>query len=711
MREVGSIDGAPRPMPVVRTPRVAGPLDPTAGAIARVHPLGLDEVALERGGALGDWQHRNRVATIPHCVEQVVRSGAMGNLDRVARDRAGEAEHVGMVFSDSDVYKVLESIAWESVRTIPDELDDFARRAVRTLARAQRVDGYLNSWFQGGHAELAWTDLRWGHELYCAGHLLQASTAAVRTGSIPGLSEVADKLLDHVLATFSSAEGDGGLVAICGHPLIETALVEHFRATGDERALRLAARQIDMRGRTDVGLPTSSVIDGRPFALSYFLHHAPVRLRRTATGHAVRELYLQAGVVDVAAETRDDELLAASEAIWEDLYGTKTYLTGSHGSRHRDESIGDAYELPGDRAYAETCAAIASFHWNWRLLLATGRARYAAAMEKVLWNTIAGAVSRHGTAFFYSNTLHLRTNHEVDDEDAPSHRRDWYSCACCPPNLARLVASVQGYLVTRDEVGLQVQLPFAGTVSTALAGGRVELEVRTDHPWGGETAVSVCRTTASDPWSLAFRVPEWTTAHGTTVLLNGHPVDAPAGDGYLSVTRRWSDGDTVTVATPVPIRVVRAHPRVDAVRGAVAIQRGPLVYCVEGDDLGAGVDVEDVELDAHPQCTATSDVPAGLDGQVKVAIRVRGARIASRDLPLYGSELADEPAVEPLELAFVPYFARAHRAIATMRVWVPTRSHGLHADPGTRAAPGHGAPGGADHHEESEQSKAPGREC
>jgi DUF1680 family protein len=334
----------------------------------------MREVVLAEGHELGDWQRRNSAETLPHCIERVVASGALRNLERVAQGRVGEVAHEGLHFSDSDVYKTLEAAAWESVRWLSTEVKDFLEEASSVIARAQGPDGYLNSWFQGQHPELAWKDLRWGHELYCAGHLLQAATAARRTGSGPGLAGVAERLAGHLLATFSLEDGDGRLVAVDGHPEVETALVEFYRLTGDVHLLKLAKRQVELRGRADVALPGAGLLGDRRFPLSYFLHHLPVRERAHATGHAVRELYLQAGVVDVAVETDDTELLAASEAIWEDLFSTKTYVTGAHGSRHRDESIGDAYELPSDRAYAETCAAIASFQWNWRLLLATGRA-------------------------------------------------------------------------------------------------------------------------------------------------------------------------------------------------------------------------------------------------------------------------------------------------------------------------------------------------
>jgi uncharacterized protein len=222
-----------------------------------------------------------------------------------------------------------------------------------------------------------------------------------------------------------------------------------------------------------------------------------VRSATAATGHAVRQLYLEAGVVDVAVESGDAELLAASERIWDDLFATKTYVTGAHGSRHRDEAIGDAYELPSDRAYAETCAAIASFHWNWRLLLATGRHRYADEMERVLYNAIAGSTALDGKHYFYSNPMQLRPGHDGSDEDAPSHRLSWYGCACCPPNLSRLLASLNGYAATTDASGVQVHLYSPATIRA----GSVVLRVSTSYPWDGRIEVAVESAESDEPWT------------------------------------------------------------------------------------------------------------------------------------------------------------------------------------------------------------------
>ena len=327
-----------------------GPVWPTRGAMGSFRPLGVADVVLARGHELGDWQERNSEKTIPHCIGQIIASGALRNLKSAALGHTGEVAHEGLRFSDSDVYKTLEAAAWDSARGLSPDVKDFVEEAASVVEGAQRPDGYVNSWVQGQHPQLAWTELRWGHELYCAGHLLQAATAAQRTGGSQRLVSVAEKLAGHLLAAFSLEDGDGHIVGVCGHPEIETALVEFYRSTEDERLLLLAKRQVDLRGRADVALPASGRIGDPSFPLSYFLHHVPVRERTRAAGHAVRELYLQAGVVDVAVETADTELLSASEAIWEDLFGTKTYVTGAQGSRHRDESVGDAYELPSDRA-------------------------------------------------------------------------------------------------------------------------------------------------------------------------------------------------------------------------------------------------------------------------------------------------------------------------------------------------------------------------
>jgi uncharacterized protein len=628
-----------------------GPVAPRSASGVRVRPLPLGAARLHPSGLLGAWQDLNRDATLPHCIAHVEERGNVDNLRRVIGGADGDFR--GLPFADSDVYKTLEAAGWELHRAPQPELEEFISATTRLLAQAQEDDGYLNSWFQGVHPDRKLREFHWGHEMYCAGHLIQAAVAVARTTGNDDLLAVATRFADLLVQRF----GEGGQDAIDGHPEVETALVELHRLTGEPAYLQLAERFVELRGRGVLG-------DDR-FGANYFQDHAPVREATEATGHAVRQLYLAAGVTDVYLEGGDPTLLAAMEALWEDMYSRKTYVTGAHGSRHRDEAFGDPYELPPDRAYGETCAAIASFHWNWRMLLATGHGRYADAMERVLYNTIASGTSLQGDRFFYSNPLQLRDGHDGDDEDMPSGRLEWYRCPCCPPNLARLVASLDAYLATIDDDGVQLHLLSAGELAADLPGGRAALRVTTDYPWD-ETATIV--VDSDHEWTLALRVPAWCS--GASLTVAGEPVAvSPADDGYVRVQRAWRPGTEVRLTLPMPPRVLVAHPRVDAVRGCVAWARGPVVYCLEQHDQPAGVALEDIRVPAGeaPQAVFGSTVPG-----VPVVLVGQGSvrRVADGALYADGAVTADDGG--SVEVTAIPYFRWANRDPAPMRVWIPT---------------------------------------
>lgn len=618
-----------------------GPVQPTATAVSALRPLCITDLTFAPDGFLGGWQRRSAATSLPYCVSQLEAAGAMANLRRVTGEADGEFQN--MWFADSDVYKTLEAAAWQ-LGTTPDdaELRAFVDATGALLAKAQDEDGYLNSHRMVVEPEKRWQALHWSHELYCAGHLIQAAVAAARAGVGAELVTVARRFADLIVERFSTVDD------LDGHPEIETALVELYRVTGHRPYLDMAKRFVELRGR--------GRLNGEHFGSVYLQDHVPVREADSVAGHVVRQLYLLAGVVDVAVETHDDELMAAARRLWADAYGAKTYLTGAQGSRHRDESFGDPYELPPDRAYGETCAAVASFHWNWRMLLATGDGRHADEMERALYNVIAGSTALDGTHFFYSNTLHLRTGHDGSHEDAPSGRLPWYSCACCPPNLARLLASLSGYAATTNHSGLQLHLYGAGELHTTVDGEPVHVVVRTEYPWDGRVEVTV--TTAA-ALVLELRIPGW----ATDVRLDGAPVVAE--DGYARVRRDWSAGVTVTLDLPMPARVVRPHPRIDAVRGCVALARGPLVYCVEQADLPAGVTLEDVRLDPAAPLTATRlpDIP--------VALTMSGRLAPPESDVLYPAVGPAASPGEPLELTAVPYFLWGNRTPGPMRVWVP----------------------------------------
>lgn len=642
-------------------------MSPRSPVSAGVRPLGLDAVTLDPGGLLGGWQERNAAATVPHCIEQLDRAGALDNLRRsrgsesAASDARGlraeverpessaEQAHVGMWFSDSDVYKTLEAACWQLGRQPGDPtLLAFVDATARLLAEVQDADGYLNSYFQFDQPRRRWQDMRDGHEMYCAGHLLQAAVAAARAGVGSQLIAVAVRFADLLVARF----GDG-VDAVCGHPVVETALVELYRVTGKRQYLELAGRLVGLRGRGLLGTGG--------FGPAYYLDHAPVRDAPEFTGHAVRQVYLLAGVVDVATETGDAQLLSAAERLWESAYRTKTYLTGAHGSRHRDEAVGDAYELPPDRAYAESCAAVGSFQWNWRMLLATGKHRYADEMERVLYNGIAASTGLDGRHFFYSNPLHLRTGHHDGSDPAPSQRRPWYPCACCPPNLARLMASLHCHVATADESGMQIHLYATGTIHTGLATVRVE----TDYPWDGRVDLIV-ESASSHPWTLALRVPGWCPSAG--VRVNGRDVAQSPTAGYLRLNRAWERTTRVALVLPMPVRTVAAHHRADAIRDCVALVRGPVVFCVEQADLPAGTVLEDVAVNADAPVDTVVH-PRG--SAIPVTLRAQGAQRHSADGALYRDYAPGADRTSPLVVQAVPYFLWGNRETGPMRVWLP----------------------------------------
>jgi DUF1680 family protein len=621
-----------------------GPVHPTATAIAALRPLPLTDLIFAQDSFLGAWQRRSATRSLPYCVGQLDAAGAIVNLRRVTGEADGDFEN--MWFADSDVYKTLEAAAWQLGRTPDDaELRAFVDSTGALLAKAQGEDGYLNSHITVVQPEKRWQELHKSHELYCAGHLIQAAVAAARAGVGAEVVTVARRFADLIVERFSTVDD------VDGHPEIETALVELYRVTGHRPYLDMARRFVDLRGHR--------LLNGEHFGSVYLQDHVPVREADEVAGHVVRQLYLLAGVVDIAVETHDDELLESARRLWDDAFGAKTYITGAQGSRHRDEAFGDPYELPPDRAYGETCASIASFQWNWRMLLATGGVRYADEMERALYNVIAGSTALDGTHFFYSNSLHLRTGHDGSHEDAPSDRLPWYSCACCPPNLARLLASLSGYAVTTDHSGLQVHLYAAGKLHTTVDDVPVHVEVRTDYPWDGRVVVTV---TTDAPITLSLRVPSWVA----DARLDGAPVDA--GDGYVTVQRDWSAGATVTLDLPMAARVVRPHPRIDSVRGCVVLARGPLVYCVEQADLPDGVTLEDVRIDP------ASPISAGRLPDIPVTLTVSGTveRPASDALYQFHTEVQ----TEQLELTAIPYFLWGNRTPGPMRVWIPVSTTG-----------------------------------
>ncbi|MFL5769786.1 MAG: glycoside hydrolase family 127 protein [Chloroflexota bacterium] len=612
---------------------------PTAAAVSVLRPLDASNIAVT-GGFWADRAAMNRERTIPAGFEQLRAVGTLENF-RLAANAAREGYRaLGIMFDkpfpflDSDVYKWLEGAGWELARADNPEIRAMADEAIGLVEAAQRPDGYLNTFVQVLATGTEYRDLQWGHELYCIGHLVQAAIPWHRALGDDRLLIVAGRACASVERELGPGRRDG----IDGHPEIEMALVELSRATGERRWLELAASFIDRRGRGWLG-------KGR-FGRAYWQDHLPVREAPEPVGHAVRQLYLDAGAVDVAVETGDRELLEAVHERWRTMVASKTYMTGAVGSRHKDEAFGDAFELPPDRAYAETCAAIASVMLAWRLLLATGDPACADLIERTVYNAILPALSIEGTEFFYVNPLQRRT-HRTWSEPGSADRQPWYACACCPPNLMRLVGSWHHMLATTTDRGVQLW-QYA---SAELATGAVRLRVETGYPWSGDVRVTVLESDGSE-WELFLRVPSW--SDGATVRDDrGEVVGATAGAPSITVSRRWQPGDSVTLSLDMSPRAVVPDPRVDAIRGCIALTRGPLVYAIESADLPAGVELEDVAVSDDPRLV---DDPRPDIGDAVVGL------IASAEVT---------PASSPLDLRAVPYFAWGNRGDGGMRVWIP----------------------------------------
>jgi DUF1680 family protein len=547
-------------------------------------------------------------------------------------------------------------MAWELGRRPDGDLEHRFGAMVRRVAAAQDPDGYVGTRFGRPGQQPRYSDLEWGHELYCQGHLYQAAAARARTGR-PGdlLVEVARRSADHVCETF----GPDGNQGVCGHAEVEVGLAELGRALGEPRYLAQAALFVDRRGH--------GVLADIEFGRSYYQDDVPVRDAEVFHGHAVRANYLAAGAVDVAVESGDEKLLDAVAGQWARTQARRTYLTGGQGSHHQDEAFGDDWVLPPDRAYSETCASVGSVMVSWRLLLARGGAQYADAIERALTNVVATSPAHDGQSFFYANTLHQRVpaehvaTDEVSKRAEASLRAPWFEVSCCPPNVARTFASVAAYVATVDDGGVQLHQYAPAEIRAALpSGATVALDVVTGYPADGRVEVHVVDAPSGD-WTLTLRVPSWSPS--ARVRVDDGP-DRTVGPGSVDVPGP-QPGAVVTLDLDTAPRFVVPDPHIDAVRGCVAVQCGPEVLCLESVDLGAGHGVDDVVVDA-------SVPPWEVDGTVYVRAGTLRANDGAGAWPYAATDaVAPRPRPELHDVPLVPYHDWANRGPATMRVWLP----------------------------------------
>jgi len=602
-------------------------------------------------------QRLNRDVTIAHCDRSMEKVGWVENFRAAVRGTLG-TERVGRLFTDSDIYKTMETMAWENGRQSSPEFQARLEELTQIVAAVQEKDGYLNTFYGYDGGPARYSDMELGHELYCYGHLIQAAVAVMRAGGPDDFVKVAIRAADHICQEF----GENGRQTICGHPEIETALVELYRATGEERYLKQAKLFVDRRGHKSL---SDTSYKGR----DYYQDNVPLREAEVLVGHAVRALYLAAGAIDVAVETGDTKLFNSIKAQYDRTLERRTYLTGGMGSNHHGETFGEDFELSSERAYAETCAAIASVHVAWRLLLATGETHYADIIERTLFNSIASSPSVDGKSFFYVNTLQRRTPGIEPEPGVPSLRRTdgmrapWFTTSCCPANMARTFASLSGYFVTTDNEGVQIHQYAAGKMDLTFGAGRhTTLTVATDYPLTGVIKVRVEKTDG-DLWALKLRVPAWASSARLTDGDSERVVSA----GVVTIARSWKVGDEVTLTLDMTPRFVYPDPRIDAVRGCVAVERGPLVYAIESVDQPE-MDLQTVEITT---LVPASDTGADLGLRDIVPVTAKGAirQLQHDGWPYFnGAPVMKDD--DPVTLTFIPYYSWANRGASTMRIWV-----------------------------------------
>jgi DUF1680 family protein len=662
---------AVQPACATAEPPNRGLADTSASPHVIMQGVGLADVKWT-GGFWADWFTTCRDTMIPSMggiMEGTEHSQFLENF-RIAAGLAN-GRHRGPPWNDGDCYKWLEAAAAAYAVTRDPELDRRMDAAIRLIAKAQRDDGYLHTPVlirarSGDTAAKPFQD-RLDFEMYNLGHLLTAACVHGRATGKTNFLRVAIKAADFLDAAFKTPTPELARCDLC--PAHYMGLVELYRTTRDPRYLQLARALLDLRDQVRDG--TDDNQDRIPF-----------RRQTQAVGHAVRANYLYAGAADVYAETGDRTLFPPLLAIWENVVTQKMYVTGGCGALYDGASpdgspdqkqisrvhqaYGREYQLPNSTAHNETCAGVGNVLWNWRMLQITGEARFADTLELALYNAVLGGVSLDGKRFFYVNTLRRLDPMPVDLRWSRT-RQPFISCFCCPPNVACTVAEVGNYAYGRTDDSLWVHLYGSNRLNTVLPGrGPFRLTQETDYPWDGRVRLTVDAAPAA-PVSLRLRIPGW--SRGATLAVNGAPARAPAEPGtYAAVRRVWSPGDVVELRLPMPVRLLQAHPLVEELRNQVAVQRGPVVYCLESLDLPDGIKVSDVALPRGVELKPRFD--AGLLRGV-TALEGRAEAVAE---PAWGKELyrdLPEARTRPVAVRLIPYYAWNNRGPSEMTVWMP----------------------------------------
>lgn len=595
-------------------------------------------------------------------------SHALENF-RIAAGLA-QGEFYGMVFQDSDVYKWLEAAAYILAKEDHPELEKTADQVIDLIAAAQQPDGYLNTYFTVAEPEGRWRNLREEHELYCAGHLIEAAVAYYEATGKGKVLDVACRFADYISQIFGTEQGQKR--GYPGHEGLELALVKLYRVTDNRKYLELSKYFVDERGRQPHYFEQEAIARGDRHVTThggrwdsrYNQSHLPVREQKEAVGHAVRAMYLYAALADLARYTRDESLHKICEALWEDVVNRKMYITGGIGSSSYGEAFTIPYDLPNDTSYTETCAAIGLVFWASRMLNLDPNGAYADVMETALYNGVLSGMALDGKSFFYVNPLEVwpaAAEHRYDQRHVKTTRQGWFRCACCPPNLARLLASLEQYIFSYHEDSIYLHLYMSSVLNIAGEADGISIEVATGYPWDGQVELTVDVAQPRE-FTLALRIPGWCQTPSATV--NGEQLELAAimGRGYAKVNRLWQSGDKITLDFPMPVIRLAAHPQVRENAGRVALQRGPLVYCLEEADNGPVL--TDIVLPLEPEFQTTFD-PELLGGVV--TIEAEAYRSADDDQRLYRPFSA---ALRKVRIKAIPYYAWNNRGVGEMLVWI-----------------------------------------
>ncbi len=619
---------------------------------AKLKSVPVQAVTIETGF----WSKRratNVASSIPSMRQELLDHGRMDNFLRLAGQ--SQAPQRGPVYSDSDIYKWIESVGFALQSQPLPELRSQTDAMIREVVAVQEPSGYLNTYYVGDHKSerMLWKTQTTGHELYNIGHLLQGAIAYYRATGDPTLLQAGMRFVDgFLLPRFGPGANQAPIVA--GHPEIEMSLIELYRTTGNKQYLDLAG--YILHGDSREPLTERQIV--------YMFCGIPFTSRTKLEGHAVRAMYACCGATDYYLETGDPAYWKTLNLLWDDLAAHQLYVTGGVGARSDGESFGNAYELPNERAYGESCAAIGNMMWNWRMLSATGDAKFTDVMERALYNGINSGMSLDGKLYCYRNPL------AFDPATGDKIRNPWYDTTCCPPNLERTFAALPGYFYSTSAEGVYVHLYDNSEMKWHLPSGNpLTLRQSTQYPWEGTVEISVAPASAEE-FTVFVRIPGWSKE--SSVKVNGKEVAGVRAGEYLPVRRRWTPGDKLVLSFDMRPQVVHANPAVADDRGRIALQRGPVVYCMEQlDQMESSKDSSIFpRYTAHLTENTTERYDASLlDGVV--VMEHPGALLPAAAPALYQAALPEAAAGKDTKLRMIPYYAWSNRDLSAMQVWIP----------------------------------------